>query len=80
MAFRGCFQTPSFFLRIILSIVCVFFPLTIAKADSPRSLKKLESQIRQHRTEYERLHRLWLKNQKLEKKYQTKEYDLTFQV
>ncbi len=80
MAFRGCFQTPSFFLRIILSIVCVFFPLTIAKADSPRSLKKLESQIRQHRTEYERLHRLWLKNQKLEKKYQTKGYDLTFQV
>ena len=80
MVFRSCFQAPYFFLRFILSIVFVFFPLTIAKADSPRSSKKLESQIMQHRKEYERLHRLWLKNQKLEKKYQTKGYDLTFQV
>lgn len=81
MAFRIRFKTCFFLpLSVLIQIVCISLVCTSAVAASPRSSRQLESQIQKHRKEYERLHRLWLKNQKLEKKYQTKGYDLTFQV
>lgn len=82
MLFRYC--RAYFAVLILQGLIPFLFPLSIFQIKeayaAPRSSKRLQMRILHHREEYERLHRLWLQNKSLEKKYLDKGYDLKFKV